>query len=58
MSSRIDDTKQPIENPGRKRYEAPRVEDSARFETLAAGCGSILSGPADGGACGFSSQFS
>lgn len=56
MSSKTDPAKP--ETRRRKPYESPRVEESARFETLAAGCGSILSGPGDGGACNFSTQFS
>jgi len=39
----------------RKRYETPRIVESARFETLAAGCGSTPGGP---GGCGFSPSLS
>jgi len=37
MSSTTEQTKQP--RAKRRAYESPRIEETAKFETLAAGCG-------------------
>lgn len=37
MSSTTEQTKLPLAK--RRTYEAPRIEESTKFETLAAGCG-------------------
>jgi hypothetical protein len=39
MSSKHDEPNETNEHEARKHYERPKVLESAKFETLAAGCG-------------------